>query len=195
MPPVYIGLDKLSELPIGTAGVSKIYIGTDLYFQKGRPTPPPEFPIHIVQNGSDWMGNTAWNYRNLAGVVSYQSTPLLHSYSGNSGSSRFLMLIPAGATKLCVNARRGTYAIQGFGFGLVPSNVDVNNILVNSNVIVTNDGAIPSSYLQNIPTSLTQYEVPLSGYSTSIEYKFYCITYKMGNSYRFDFYAPEMWIE
>lgn len=198
--PIYVGNTSISVLYVGATPIAKVYVGTTLVYDKGQPTPAE--PFYVIQNGADWQGRTSWDYKNIAGNTMTQTTPMSHIYSRNdSVYTRYAILsqgfitIPSGATKLHVEARRALYAIEGYGFGIVPATVTTSTISFNG-VVCNNEGAIGHSSISSAMTTTNQtFDLDISGFDPTIEYKFYICAYKGGAARRVDFYTPTMWID
>lgn len=201
MPPIYIGTNELDQLWIGGTEIDKMWVGTTLVFEKGQPTPVQ--PIYIIQNGTDWQGRTSWDQKLIAGSVMYQTTPMSKIYTqANSVYSRTAILsqtaisIPSGLTTLHVEARRDLYGIEGYGFGIVPSTVTTSTMTFDTSTLCTNNGAIGHSNISSaMKSTLQQFDLDISGFDPSIQYKFYICGYKGSAARRVDFITPTMWID
>lgn len=199
--PIYIGNTNISNLYIGNTPITKVYVGTTLVFDKSQPTPVQ--PIYIIQNGADWQGHTSWDYKIVGGNTMTQTTPMSHIYSrSDSVYTRYAILsqgaisIPSGLTTLHVEARRDIYGIEGYGFGLVPSTVTTSSLTFNTSTLCTNAGAIGHSNISSaMKTTLQTFDLDISGFDPSIQYKFYICGYKGGAARRVDFFTPTMWID
>ena len=134
--PIYLGPNQVTGLWLGTREITRVWKGADLVYQKGAPPGPAEYTL--FDNG--WVSGVSWSGNLLPRPV-YTS---LGQYSFSLVDSNGLMnlsidtdpdyshvthnchvcttdpiVVPAGATKMCVEVSRANDSYLHTKWGLV----------------------------------------------------------------------------